>query len=257
MIDEFEYIDLEIQNKNLSPMVLENLRHLFQHRHDLAIILTGSYRLRKLAEKYWSPLFGLGLKHSIGFLDNIAARELITEPLRDQVQFSSEAVDLIIGLTACQPYFIQMICHNIVMELNKQETSYVTAKVVQEASIETLTSADGHLLHIYESSGTPISKAIVVFLASSLSSGGTEINLLLSEQEIRAFIEEFSLPIEQYQLEDLLRELSDRDIISIEGAIGNRYYGFKIDLVRQWIRRNKDLQSAIGLAQNSSYIREE
>ncbi len=40
LIDEFELIDQAIQDKQLSSIVLENLRHLFQHRHDLAVILT-------------------------------------------------------------------------------------------------------------------------------------------------------------------------------------------------------------------------
>ena len=257
LIDEFEVIDLAIQKKSLTPIILENLRHLFQHWHDLAIVLTGSYRLRKLSEEYWSALFGLGLKHNIGFLDETSARKLITQPLSEQVKYSNEAINLIIKLTACQPYFLQMICHNIVTILNEQETSYVTSTIVEEASIETLTSADGHFQHVYKSSGTPISKAVVVFLASSLSAGSMEKNLLLPGTKIEVFIEENRLPIEHYELQELLRELSERDIIAIEGGMGNRLYGFKIDLVRQWIRRNYDLQSAISLAQSSPYTRED
>jgi len=57
-------------------------------------------------------------------------------------------------------------------------------------------------------------------------------------------------------LEEVLRVLFDRDLISILGDMGNRFYGFKIDLIRQWIRRNYDLQSAIKFAQSMPYTRE-
>ena len=106
LIDEFELIDQAIQEKQLSTIVLENLRHLFQHRHDLAVILTGSYRLRKLSQEYWSALFGLGLMHNIGFLDEEAARMLIVQPLDGQASYSEESVNRIIQLNRLPSIFL-------------------------------------------------------------------------------------------------------------------------------------------------------
>ena len=149
-----------------------------------------------------------------------------------------------------------MVCHNIVNELNDQHSTFVTPLIVEEAAQETLTSADGHFRYLYQSAGTPVHQALVVFLASSLTAGGVEDSLALPGYEIDKFIDENHLPIEHHELEELLRELSARDIISIQGDIGQRLYGFKIDLVRQWIRRNYDLQSALKLAQSTPYTRE-
>jgi type I restriction enzyme M protein len=251
LIDEFEVIDRTIQEGDLEPLVLENLRHLFQHRHDLAVVLTGSYRLTKLRQEYWSILFGLGLKHEIGFLDELSARQLITRPLADIVTFSDDAVDRIIELTACQPYFVQMVCHNVVNVINTRRTTYVAPSNVEVAAQETLTSADGHMRFMFESAGSPVKQAVLVYVASSLSQPG-----VLPLREIEEFVQGQSLSVSRAELQAMLREFADRDIVNIQGAMGERRYGFKIDLVRQWIRRNYDLRSAIALAQDASYIRE-
>ena len=252
LIDEFEVIDFAIQRKELSSLVLENLRHLFQHRHDLAVVLTGSYRLSRLGQEYWSALFGLGLKRQVGFLEESAVRQLITQPLAGLVGYAEEAIERIIQLTACQPYFVQMVCHNVVNVLNKYETPYVTQTYVEEAALETLVSADGHMRFMYESAGPNARKAVLVYLASSLTQPDT-----LNGHEIEAFAQESSLSLSFAELEEGLREMADRDIIQIKGTMEQRRYGFKIDLVRQWIRRNYDLRSAIALAQDASYVRED
>jgi len=251
LIDEFEVISQAIQEGRLSRTVPENLRHLFQH-HDLAVVLTGSYRLKRLSQEYWSTLFGLGLKREIGFLEESATRALIAEPLKGLAVFSDEASDRIIQMTACQPYFVQMICHHVVNILNRQETPYVTQAHVEEAAQEALTSASDHMGFMFNSADSTMLKAVLVYMASSLSQPGT-----LAGYDIEQFAREHRLPLSRAELEKGLRRMADLDIVQIEGAIGQRRYGFKIDLVRQWIRRNYDLRSAIALAQDASYIRED
>jgi hypothetical protein len=251
LIDEFEVIDRAIQEGDLKPIVLENLRHLFQHRHDLAVVLTGSYRLTQLRQEYWSILFGLGLKRDIGFLDEPSTRRLITQPLADVVTFSEQGVDRIIELTACQPYFVQMVCHNVVNVLNTRGTTYVAQSYVEEAAQETLISADGHMRFMFESARSRLKQAILVFMAHNLSEPGA-----LPIRDIEQFVERNRLSLSRAGLQEALREFADRDIVNIQGVMGRRLYGFNIDLVRQWIRRNYDLRSAIALAEDASYIRE-
>jgi type I restriction enzyme M protein len=251
LVDEFEVIDAAIQRGDLDVIVLENLRHLFQHRHDLAVVLTGSYRLTRLSQEYWSILFGVGLKHEVGFLDENAVRQLITEPLWGIVTYSDQAVSRIVQLTACQPYFVQMVCHDVVNVLNRHETTYVTQLEVEEAAQETLISADGHMRFMFELADSRAQQAVLVYMASSLSQPGT-----LAGHAIEEFVASSRLPMSHAELEDALRELADRDVVQIEGTMGQRRYGFKIDLFCQWVRRNYDLQSAIALAQSASYIRE-
>jgi len=257
LIDEFEVIDDAIRKQQLSPEILENLRHLFQHRKDLAVVLTGSYRLRRLSQEYWSALFGLGLTYDVGVLDEDSARRLVTQPLRGKVTYTEEAIERILELTTCQPYFMQMLCHDLVNVINFAETNFVTLSIVEDAAQETLTSADGHLRFMFRSAGSPVHQALLVYLASGLSSGESGQSPTLPGYQIDRFVQDQQLPLELYQLENILRDLADQDLLIIQGEIGRRLYGFKIDLVRQWIRRNYDLQSAIKLAQSTPYVRKE
>ncbi len=220
MLDEFEVIDQAIQHKQLSPEILENLRHLFQHHPQLAIILTGSYRLRKLSQEYWSALFGLGIKRDIGFLSEEAARSLITEPLENEVTYADEAVQRILDLTACHPYFVQMLCHNIVTLLNEQKTRYVTRSLVEDAAEETLESADGHLSFMFTASGPFLYQALLVYLASLLGEESTSQAADAPASELELFAAAYQLPIAGKEIEGLMRDLADRDIISIRGSVG-------------------------------------
>lgn len=245
LIDEFEVIDDQIQRGHLDPSVLEQLRHLFQHHEDIAVVLTGSYRLRRLHQEYWSPLFGIGLQREVGFLDEAATRQLITRPLEGWATFAAEVVDRIVQLTACQPYFVQMLCHNVVQELNRRRMyRSVTLDVVEDAAQETLTSADGHLTYMYKSIESPVAQAILVGMASQLAQPGA-----MSRYELEQFVDRYGLPVSRAGLEEALREMADRDLLAIQEPMESHRYIFKIDLVRQWIRRNYDLQSAIALAQ--------
>lgn len=257
LIDEFEVIDDAINRNLLSPQILENLRHLFQHRQDLAVVLTGSYKLRRLTNQYWSALFGIGLTCDVGFLDESSARKLVMEPLSEKVVFSNAAIDRIIEFTACQPYFIQTLCHNLVNLINLKMSPYVSQSMVEEAAQETLTSADGHFHSMFDSAGSALRKAILVYLSNSLSTNAYDKNSSISENEILNFLEDNNLLIEWHKFDEIVRELIDRDLLLIRDDRKGRSFAFKIDLVRQWIRRNYDLQSAIKLAQSTPYIREE
>jgi type I restriction enzyme M protein len=219
--------------------------------------LTGSYRLTRLSQDYWSVLFGLGLKHEISFLDPIAASKLITKPIDEQAAYSPEAVERVLQLTAGHPYFVQMVCHNIVNRLNERQTTYVTLGIVEDSAQETLISADGHFRFMFESSGSAANQAVLVYIASSISLPTSNEALALPLYDIETFVETYRIPLERYELEDNLNEMARRDLITIYGSLDKRSYGFKIDLVRQWIRRNYDLQSAIRLAQSARYVRED
>lgn len=253
LIDEFEVIDMAIRAGTLDPIVLENLRHLFQHRRDLAVILTGSYRLSHLRQEYWSILFGLGLKRNIGFLDEEAARQLITQPLRDIVTYAPEAINRIIELTACQPLFVQMVCHNLVNQLNTHKSNYVTLRDVEEAAQETLTSASDQMQHMFSATHSPVLQAILIYMAGSLTEPDDTILL----HQIKTFIDQHRLSINDADLTAALREMSERDLVQIQGPVSQRQYRFKIDLFRQWLRRNQDLNTAIERAQNVPYVGED
>ena len=93
MLDEFDKLQEGIDAGITSPQVPENIRHLLQHQPGLSAIITGSRRLKRLREEYWSALFGLGYRVGISALPLDDARRLVTEPVDGRLGYLPQARD--------------------------------------------------------------------------------------------------------------------------------------------------------------------
>ena len=76
MLDEFDKLQEGIDKGVTSPQVPENIRFLVQSYPKFSAILTGSRRLKRMREEYWSALFGLGTRLGVSALPLDAASNL-------------------------------------------------------------------------------------------------------------------------------------------------------------------------------------
>ncbi|MCB1079961.1 MAG: ATP-binding protein, partial [Verrucomicrobiae bacterium] len=106
-LDEFDKLQEGIDSGVTSSQVPENIRYLIHEYPDFAAILTGSRRLKRLREEYWSALFGLGDRIGVSALSEEAAQELVTRPVEGRLAYSPDSVTEIIRVTARQPFLIQ------------------------------------------------------------------------------------------------------------------------------------------------------
>src|SRR5262249_24258130 len=109
MFDEFDRIKTLIDDKKLNNHVLEFFRHLMQHASVLFLI-AGTYKLLELTGEYYSVFFNLTVPITIGKLPEKDTRELITEPVKSWYTIESVAVDEIVRVGGCHPYFTQLLC---------------------------------------------------------------------------------------------------------------------------------------------------
>src|SRR5205823_2272168 len=108
--DEFDKIQEGIENGITSPQLPENLRNMFHSYNLISGILCGSRNIRKLRSEYWNALFGLGKSIVVKGLDDEAARNLVTAPVKGRLVYAPLAVDLIVSECAHQPFLIQGLC---------------------------------------------------------------------------------------------------------------------------------------------------
>ena len=87
MLDEFDKLQEGIDAGITSPQVPENIRHLLQHQPGVCAIITGSRRLKRLREEYWSALFGLGYRVGVSALSIDDARRLVTDPVEGRLAY--------------------------------------------------------------------------------------------------------------------------------------------------------------------------
>ncbi len=101
-------------------------------------LLTSMRVLQAAREEVESPLHNIFASITLKNLDQVEARRLILEPARkEHIYFETEAVDTILQQTGRQPFFMQVVCHMVVDQLNKEQTPYGSKPLVN-AVIEQL-----------------------------------------------------------------------------------------------------------------------
>jgi hypothetical protein len=140
-LDEFETLEVAIQDGRFDRRLLSMLRNVVQHRRRIAVLLSGSHRVDELPAHWASALITTTIL-SISFLEVVDTQELIERPVVGfPAIYTPAAIDHIVEMTHCQPYLVQLLCSLLVERMNAQRrippTSYVTVEDV-DAVVPTL-----------------------------------------------------------------------------------------------------------------------
>lgn len=242
MFDEFEELQARVEAGKLEPDIFAYLRNLMQHENRVDFIFAGTHKLEELVAEYWSILFNIATYKRISFLGEEEVTRLIAEPVASfGLEYDSLAVRRIYTVTAGQPYFVQLVCHELTAYHNETERNYLTTYDV-EAVLETIIErGEAHFKYIW-AGATPASRWVLLgaaeHLAYSESITFTELAAWLRQQE--------QTTLDASDLPDVLAGLERRDILT-RTSPGRRRFRFKIDLVRRWILANRrQLRDAIG-----------
>lgn len=135
LLDEVDLIAPERDERffgQLRSIILSpELRHI-------TWLLTSGRVLQASQEEVESPLHNIFASITLTNLDPVEARRLILEPAyKEHIRFEPEAVDIILQQTGRQPFFLQVVCHMIVDQLNKGQTAHVS-KPLADTVIEQL-----------------------------------------------------------------------------------------------------------------------
>jgi uncharacterized protein len=183
-LDEFEALEEAIHAGRIDERLLNLLRHVTQHRHSISVLLSGSHQIDELPSHWAKALVGTEVL-PISFLDETDARELIDCPIKDFPDlYMPEAIDEIIRLTHCQPYYIQLVCAQLVERMNRAHRlppeSRVTLDDVETVIPVALERGQGYFSDLWQNQvGSEAGRQILEVLAKSP-------NARLSVTDIRA-----------------------------------------------------------------------
>jgi type I restriction enzyme M protein len=240
MLDEFDKLQEGIDNGVTSPQVPENIRFLIQTYPKFSAILTGSRRLKRLREQYWSALYGLGTSIPVTALDTHSARSVVTEPVRDKLTFSNEAVERVIEITARQPYLMQCLCNRVFDYAVQTKSRSITLGVVN-ASANILVRDNEHFASLWDYAGLGPEtgrqrRQLVLLLCAQSFKQGTHINLgTLHEQ-----LAQTGVDVNDEALDIDLAYLRELELIEFSGEIGDGQYRLAIPLMADWIEQQQD-----------------
>ncbi|MBD2598628.1 AAA family ATPase [Nostoc spongiaeforme FACHB-130] len=214
-LDEYERLS-EVVTATNSRAPLNFIRNLLQHQKQWILLFSGSHQLSEL-DAYWTDYLINTRALRMSYLQESEARELITRPIEDFSNiYESSAVDLIIQLTCCQPYLVQLMCYELVEFFNKDiranrrqlETIKATAQDVQEIIPIVLERGDQYFREIWNNlteNDRNLLQRIIQGQTPTPQDKGTVRRLTRKEiltQEGNAF----QVPLVQIFIEQLLEE---------------------------------------------------
>jgi type I restriction enzyme M protein len=236
MLDEFDKLQEGIDNNVTSPQVPENIRFMVQTYPGFSAILTGSRRLKRLREEYWSALFGLGTRFGVTSLSPEAAGRLVIEPVKGRLVYSREAIDKAIMLTNRQPFLLQSLCNRVFDMAAQLKTRSITLDVIEEAA-NMLADDNEHFRSLWSYAETD-RRRFILGLIHKESAGPDSLRFgflleLLSTHGVEVDEEALSGDLE------FLREL---ELIDLVGESVSGHYVLAIPLMGKWIGRQHDFE---------------
>ncbi len=235
IFDEFEAFENLVNDGILPPTFFPFLRHLMQHGQGLNFIFSGTHRLEEMTSAYWSVLFNIALYRQIGFLDEPAARELITRPVEPFLIYDDLALDKIWRVTAGHPYFLQLVCYTLVNHANKNRTGYITVSDVNVTLKEMLRLGEVHFAYLWQQSTLP-EKALLTAIAHLHDAAGP-----IHPIQLAGSLQAYDIYIEPGEVSEALQRLVTRGILQEVNEEGATLVEIRVGLVGMWVAENKSL----------------
>ncbi|MBI5847194.1 MAG: N-6 DNA methylase [Nitrospirae bacterium] len=242
MLDEFDKLQEGIDSGITSPQVPENIRFLVQTYPHFSAILTGSRRLKRLREEYWSALFGLGTRFGVTSLPPDSAGHLVTEPVKGRLTYSKEAVDRAITLTDRQPYLLQCLCNRIFDMAAQLKTRSITLDLVERAG-DALVEDNEHFASLWDYAGSDRRRFILALCQREGKSPDSFRLGVIQEQLVNCGIE-----VEDERIIADLEFLRELELIDLVGES----YVLSISLMGTWIERQQDFAVLMSKARSET-----
>ncbi len=236
MLDEFDKLQEGIDNGVTSPQVPENIRYLVQSYPGFSAILTGSRRLKRLREEYWSALFGLGTRFGVTSLSPEAAGRLVTEPVKGRLVYSREAIDKAIILTNRQPFLLQSLCNRIFDMAAQFKIRSITLDVIEEAA--TLLADDNEHFRSLWSYAETDRRRFILGLMHKESAGPDPLRFGF----LLELLSTHGVEVDEEALGGDLEFLRELELVDLVGESGSGHYALAIPLMGRWIGRQHDFE---------------
>ncbi len=226
MLDEFEKLEQRMDEGTISLDFPTYLRYLIQRRPELLVILSGHHALQERAGRYWESLMDIAHSVRVSYLEEDAARRLITDPWDGfRLQYTEESIQRLLLATGCHPMLLQLACSAVIQEVNSRMARegyevYPTARPEEvERALDRVLAEGGWCFDAIWDRLTEKQRAALIRLAQSPQLGAERWILWREAPGIT---------------EDVLRSLEERELLEVRGG----YCRFRVDLLRRWLDRH-------------------
>jgi hypothetical protein len=231
ILDEFDKVEMKMQENLFKPGFLLFLRGFLQHTANFSAIVSGNFDFNTLST-HWQEFFSIFSSKRIGALDEDSATQLITKPVKDTLVYDHYAVQKILEYSGGNPYFIQLICHTIIRYINETKKEYlVEAEDVNVVIFEKASQKAEATLQLTWNELSNSEKNILYALSCMRINLGRYIEL----KELEENLKQHEIVIKRWELISLLGSLREKDVVL---KLGDHppFFDLKIFLLGEWVK---------------------
>lgn len=240
LIDEYTYLYSFIKTKKLSSQFMAKMKALIENNY-FTVVVAGHDAMPQFLNDFANE-FKIFEPYKLSYIDEKSARELIEDPIRNEdgsSRYQPEAVNKILELSACSPFYIQILCDEIVKYANANRHSPITIIDVN------------NVLKLLVSNQGSISKGDFENLVSS-GDGKLNPTLVAKTYNILQEIAVRTRKIEYCPQKDInvygrseddviINDLIERDVVVNDKLyVGEKRIKIKVQLYKEWINNNAD-----------------
>jgi hypothetical protein len=236
LIDEFDGISRYTRHEDEG--ILYYLRNLMQHYPGLNVLLAGAPHMPYM-EGYQAILFNIAQEHRLGKLKPEEARLLITDPVRQDLEYDSLAVERMLNLTDGWPYFIHVMSEKLIQHCNTIRKSYVTIGEVNMALRLVLEEQESSMRWIWQDLSSPIERLVLSLLAQKRGAEGK----IFALNDIQRDFDTYGVPYPRQAVIEALRKLKRADIV--DEQFDGVQYSIPVGLIKAWLQKEKPPERVI------------
>lgn len=234
LFDEMELLQGMVKSEQSCQDIFRYLRSLLQHRTTLAFVFTVTRDPGIMKESYWGELFSVATAIKVGFLPEQSVRDLVNTPAKGRLRFLDEAIEEIIRIAACHPFFTQLLCFHAFELGVKTGCPKVDKKLIQEAEYKALESAGASFSHIWNQYPSQ-TQLLLSFLARCIYKSQGWV--ALSELQVEALNAGIQIDLQQWHR--VLEALCHAEVLESKSTRKKKAYRFRIELMWLWVFRKR------------------
>lgn len=239
IIDEFTYIYYQIKKGTISQTFMQNWK-AFIEDGGFSVVVSGQDTMKQFMLEFQNE-FGMFMPERLTYLNTEAAKELIDEPIWDKTnnrsRYTRDSIDKIINLTACSPFYIQIICNELVRFMNAKKKPVLTPRDVEDVVISLCKGQNSLTEFDFE---------------NLLSAGDKQLDQIKPDEAFAILMEIAKLtktlnfarreditvysPVKD---DEIIKDLMERAVIEDESVVSNRYK-IKVQLFKDWLNFNNN-----------------
>jgi len=231
VFDEFDTLEeptaAEMLGKDLIPY-FSRMMHGAESIDFIYCIGSSGHKLEHMRAEY-TDFFRTALYKKISFLEPHEARRLITEPVRDLMEYTPAAVERILTTASGHPYFTQLTCHELFATCQRTGDWRVDAEQVEAVLPDVIERGTVNLKFVWDEADDTERYALAALALIGEPS---------SKEAVLATLREHKVRISEEEIATALLALTARDVLAGQS-------GFTVDLLRLWLLQNRPMERVV------------